>query len=276
MMLLGCGLSVSAAEAVLWEERTFLDEDEHDECLKRLQEAADATGMNVAVVLGSQNRSDASIETLASSTYDELFGKSTDGLLYYMDLSGVNPYDYIDTSGFGQFYYTNSDDNNRIDAMFEALDLYLYPVGSEDVHGAVLEFADLVEYYYYAGIPDRYYVYDDAYGCYFYVENGEILKSSTKPYIDWELVAFMGICGFGVGILAAVITFFAVKSRYQFKSSLSPTAYVNRKNVQYHQQYDNFIRTYTTKVKIESSSGGGGSHGGGHSSGGHGGGGHHR
>lgn len=88
----------------------------------------------------------------------------------------------------------------------------------------------------------------------------------------------MAFGGLVIGLIAALITFFAVKSHYKFKSALSPTTYINRKNLVFHNQYDHFVREYTTKVKIESSSGGGGGSrgGGGRSSGGHGGGGRHR
>ncbi len=277
IMLFGCALSASAAEAVLWEERKFLTEDEYSECLSRLESAAEETGMNIAVILGSKQRSDSATESTAKNTYLELFGEDSHGLIYYLDLDGVEPYDYIATRGMAQFYYTNSNDYNRIDAMFDELKRYLYPIGDEDVHGALMEFANLVEHYYEAGVPDpEYYVYDDIYGCYLYLENGEIARSSRKPYIDKEFLLFMSLGGLFVGIIAAGGTYFGVKSRYKFKSSLSPTTYVNRKNVVYHQQYDNFLRTHTSKVKIETSSGGGGGGGGGFSSGGFGGGGSHR
>ncbi len=278
LLFLGCGMSASAAEAVLWEERTYLTEEEYDDCLAALQEAADETDMNVAVFLGGKQRSDYATEELAKSTYLELFGENSDGLIYYVDLDGIEPYDYIATRGLGQFYYTNSSEYDRIAAMFKELNNYLYPVGGEDVEGLLYEFADLVVDYYEAGIPDeKYYVYDDQWNCYLYLLDGEITRSASKPYIDWEFVIFMGICGALIGLVAALITYFCVKSRYRFKFSLSPTAYVNRKNVVYHKQYDNHLRTYTRKVKIESSSGGGGGGGGGgHSSGGFGGGGNHR
>ncbi|MDE5564948.1 MAG: hypothetical protein K2I93_07310, partial [Oscillospiraceae bacterium] len=155
-----------------------------------------------------------------------------------------------------------------------------YPVGSEDVYGAVLRFAELTEYYYDKGVPDKYYYYDTAYGKYYHVDTqGTIVATSRKPYIDWGEVILVEFMALVVGIIAALIVFLAVKSRYKFKSSLSPTTYVNKKMVQFNQQYDRFVRTYTKKVYIDSSSGGshgGGGHGGGHSSGGHGGGGHHR
>ncbi len=278
MMMCACGMTVSAAEAVIFDEKGILSDSEYSECLTRLQAAADETGMNVGVILAGRSRSEYSVELTAEETYFELFGENSDGLIYYMDLSGADPYDYILTRGMGQFYYTNSDDSNRINAIFSSLDYYLYPVGSEDAYGALLAFAEEVEYYYYKGVPSQYYVYDEEYNKYFYLQNGTIKESLFRPYIDWESVLTMAFGGFCFGVIAAIFTFIGVKSRYRFKSALSPTAYVNRKNVVYHAQHDNFIRTYTTKVKIESSSSGGGGRrgGGGRSRGGSGGGGHRR
>ncbi len=265
--------------AVLYDEAQRLSASEYDECLAKLQEAADETGMNVAMVLGSQMRSDYTIQSLADASYDQLFGPNTDGLLYYMDLSGqTSPYDYISTCGMGQMYYTNDTRSDRINAIFDAVFPYLYPSGSEDVVGAIGEFAEQVTLYYYAGVPDNYYVYDDVYNEYYYVKDGKLAASSRRPYINMESMLAITGGGFVIGLIAALITFFAVKTHYKFKSALAPTAYVNRKNLTFHNQYDRFVRQYTSRVKIESSSGGGGGGGGGggSSSGGHGGGGRHR
>ncbi len=265
--------------AVLYDEAERLSASEYDKCLAKLQEAADETGMNVGMVLGSQMRSDYTIQSLADTSYDQLFGPNTDGLLYYMDLSGqASPYDYISTCGMGQMYYTNDTRSDRINAIFDEVFPYLYPSGSEDVVGAIGEFAEQVTLYYHAGVPYHYYVYDDVYNEYYYVEDGKLAASSRRPYINTESLLVMTAGGFIVGLIAALITFFAVKAHYKFKSALAPTTYINRKNLTFHNQYDRFVRQYTSRVKIESSSGGGGGGGGGggSSSGGHGGGGRHR
>lgn len=281
-ILLWCPLSASAAaEVEIYDTGSRLTDKEYKECMERLHQAADKTGMNIGIILGTDSLSDPGIESMADTTYDSRFGEGTDGILYYMDLKGYSPYDYISTSGMAQFYYTNSDSNNRINVIFDLLDDYLYPVGSEDVSGAIQQFAYEVEYYYNEGVPDKYYYYDSVYDKYFYLDaNGNVRSSSRKPYINWVLVLLSAFISFGVGIVAALIMFLVVKSRYKFKSSLTPTSYVNKRAVDYVEQYDHFVRTYTTKRCIETDSGGGGhiggGGGGGHSSGGHGGGGHHR
>ena len=280
LLLLGMPvLSASAAQVKLYDEGNRLSPSEFTEVENRLKQASDHTGMNIGVVLGVQERSDYTIESVCDSTYDELFGHKTDGLFYYMDLKGHEPYDYISTSGLGQLYYTNSSDNNRINAIYDTLDDYLYPVGSENVYDAVMRFAELVEYYYDQGVPENYYVYDDVYHEYYHYEDGKVVTTKNKPYLDWYGAAVMAFMAGIVGFIAALITFLAVKSRYKFKTSLSPTNYTNQKMVNYRQQYDNFVRESTSRVHIDTSSGSGGRSGGGgggHSSGGHGGGGHHR
>lgn len=280
MLLCGMALPVSAAgEVWLYDESgNVLDKDEYTLCENRLKQAADYTNMNIGVIIGSQSRSDLTIESLTKSSYDEVFGHKTDGILYYMDMSGVSPYDYIATAGMGQFYYTNSDMYDRIDAMFTELDTYLKPVGNEDVQGAVECYAGLIEYYYDEGVPPRYYYYDDEERLYYHLDkNGQVVSTATKPYVDPLMVLFGAFGGLVAGLILALTANALIRHRYQFKFSLSPTTYVNRKEVQFYQRYDHFVRTYTSRVRINTDSGGGGGGGGGgHSSGGFGGGGHHR
>jgi len=273
-------LPAMAAGVSLYDEGNLLKSDENQTAVNRLQQASDKTGMNIIVILAKEKRSDATIESLADSTYDQVYGHKTNGLCYYMDLNGSSPYNYISTSGLAQFYYTNSSSNNRIDAIYSAIDKYLYPVGREDITSALDEFANQLEYYYDAGIPQNYYVYDDVYHEYYHVENGQVMTTLHKPYIDWDAVILLGLAGLIFGIIAGLITGAIIKAKYKFKYEISPTTYANKKSVRYHQQYDNFVTTRTTKTHVDRSGGGshsGGHHsGGGHSHGGHGGGGHHR
>lgn len=286
LLLLTCicpaiSIHAKASDTVyLYDESGKLTEDEYQFCYESLQVASEYTGMNIIVILGYQEYTEATIHSLADTTYDTLFAEKSDGLCYYIDLRGHSPtYDYISTSGLAQFYYTNANSNNRIDAIMTALDKYLVPAGKEDMTGAVAGFAEQLERYYDAGIPERYYVYDDIYHEYYHVENGAVVTTKNKPYLAWDSAFLFGMIGLILGIIIAVITYLVVKSHYQFRRALSPTNYVNQKTVMYHQQYDNFIRTRTSKTHVNSnSSNHGSSHsgGGGHSSGGHGGGGHHR
>lgn len=271
-------LSVSAGEIQIYDEGNRLQAEEFTDIAERLQQCADSTEMNIIIILGTENRSDMIIESLADSTYDQLYGNKTDGLCYYLDLSGSSPYDYLSTSGLAQFYYTNAQNNNRINQIYSAVDKYLYPVGSEDVWGALHEFADQLDLFYEAGIPEQYYIYDDVYHEYYHVEDGKIITTQNKPYISTKNILMGTVLGLLIGIIIAAIFSTVTKSRYRFISSVSPTNYLNKKSVRYTEQSDRFIRERTTKTHISQSSGGSHGHhsGGGHSHGGHGGGGHHR
>lgn len=282
LMILACsGISASAAGLQLFDEGNYLSTDDFVTAAERLQEAADNVNMNVVVILGKDARSEITIESMADSTYDRLYGNKTDGICLYIDLSGVtHPYDYISTSGMAQFYYTNSSESNRVEQIHYAIDKYLYPVGREDVPGALQAFADQLENYYEIGIPDRYWIYDDVYHEYYHIENGEIITTSYKPYLNTGNLIFGGILGLILGLIVSAIVKASIKAKYKFIYELSPTNYLNKKTVRYTEQSDRFIRERTTKTHVSSSSGSrssGGHHSsGGHSHGGHGGGGHHR
>ena len=270
-----------AGDMQIYDEGEKLSESQYSEVYKRLHDTADALNMNIVVIIGNEVRSETVIETMTDSAYDQLYGNKADGVCLYLDLSGVpHPYDYISTCGIAQFYYTNSSKSNRIEQMHYSIDKYLYPIGMEDVTGALNEFADQLENYYEIGIPEDYYVYDDVYHKYYHVENGEIIETSRKPYHDVERLWLGGILGLLIGIMISGVLKGTVKAKYKFIHELSPTNYVNKKTVQYIQQSDTFVGERTTKTHISSNSGGrsGGSHhsSGGHSHGGHGGGGHHR
>lgn len=282
MMLCFSAVPASAGEIQIYDEGNRLKTEEFTQVAERLNEASENIHMNVIAILGSEYRSDATIESMTDSVYDQLYGNKTDGICIYIDLSSTaHPYDYISTSGLAQFYYTNSEQSNRIDSMLYSVEKYLYPIGSEDAVGALEEFANQLEDYYEIGIPDRYWVYDDLYHEYYHVENGQIITTSSKPYINMENVVMGGIIGLVIGLCISAIVRASVKSKYKFMYTISPTTYLNKKTVHYIEQSDRFIRERTTRTHVSSSSGGrsgGGSHhsGGGHSHGGHGGGGHHR
>lgn len=280
LMLLGITiLPADAAEVRIYDEGNRLSGAELTECETYLRQASEDTGMNIVVILGVGARSDLTIESTCKAAYTELFGVKADGLSYYIDLKGASPYDYIATFGRGSFYYT-PENPDRIYAMEDQVAPSLRPVGSENVVEAVQKFSELVKYYYQQGVPEYYYLYDTETRMYYHLEDGEMVATNTKPFRN-PAVMIVTAGGFLLfGLLLACGVYAGVKQRYQFKSELSPTTYVNRKNVNYREQYDRFTHANTTRVVIQSSSssggGGGFSGGGGHISGGIGGGGYHR
>ena len=246
-----------------------------------VQDTAKELQMYVAVIIVGPETpfsSDGAVARYADDAYDAMFnvdyGVNTDGVLLLVNNS--TQYDYISTCGMGQFYYSNSSDNDRIQAILDAMHSDLV-AGNYD--GIVSTFCQQLTYNRNADIPEDYYTYDPDTGTYLYLDkSGNIVEADRLPY-DWGSGILISCL---VGGVVGVIAYFAIKSQYKFKASASPTNYIcgNKTNMQV--QNDTFLREYTTKTKIETSSGGGGSRSGGgsshRSSGGssHGGGGRHR
>ena len=264
---------------------TFIDNtglvENPDELTKLVQQTSQKLEMNICIYSAGQedsSRSDGGIKYFADTTYDETFGEDTDGVFYYMDVSGKSPAcDHISTSGKAVLLYQNCIEN-----IFTRLDNYLpastEPVTAEHIENAVKEFLSAITTYGKTapGSNSMTYYYDESSGKYMFMKNGEFVVSDDRPPV--YNLRFMLIClAIGAGI--AVITYFVIASNYKFKKSQNPVIYARNENTVFRRKSDNFIRTYTTKHKIETSSGSSSrSSGGGSSSsgGGHGGGSHHR
>ncbi|MDE7104988.1 MAG: hypothetical protein K2O36_03820, partial [Ruminococcus sp.] len=140
-----------------------------------------------------------------------------------------------------------------------------------DIASALSQFLTQIDYYY--NNKNLTYYKDSSSDKYYYYKNDELVISDKPPFVKRLTILLFAI---PAGLITALVYFFATKSRYKFKASANPAVYVSHDETNFTQRDDRFIRTYTTKSKIERSSGGSSS-GGGHShSGGHGGGGRHR
>lgn len=233
--------------------------------------------MNICVMLGDHYfYSDEEVKSFCDSTYDNEYGEDTDGIFYYIDLSGSSsPIDHISTSGKAVLLY-----QKELEGIFKSIDYYLPSGGGiaepDDIEGAVKEFFRLIDKYgnKKPGIFSSYH--DKENGRYYYYRGGEFIVSKKRPPSSNFIVLIVSAA---VGALTGFISYFSIKSKYKFKSGTNSSVYVSREESKLTENSDSFIRSYVTKRKIETSSSGsiGGSGGGSHSSGGgHGGGSHHR
>ena len=132
----------SSNNVYLCDEGDFLSDAEFQEAMDELQEAADESGMNVALWIGNTaigDNSDADTIAFCDETYEELYGMNTDGVFLYLDMSretSLSLFDYLSTSGKGQFYYTDNEDYNRVGTMIQDVEEYL-PRGEEDLPSAI-------------------------------------------------------------------------------------------------------------------------------------------
>jgi uncharacterized protein len=240
-----------------------------------IRETADELELNILIyVAGSDDAhlSDEATEAKAHNMYDETYGEYTDGVLYYMDMSGgYSAYDFISTSGKATVMYQKDIEN-----IFTYLDGYLPASGEqivpEEIYSAIEAFCRQLET---KKSRNQLYFHDTYHGLYNYFERGEFRVTRSKPFPLRALI--MLVCT-AIGALIALIVHACIKRHYKFKTAANPSVYVAREKTAFTERSDVQTRTHVSKVRIESSSGGGGSRGGGgHSFGGsHGGGGHHR
>lgn len=268
----------------IYNEYSLFEDYEMEELNNLVEQTAKKIDMYIAIYISNTDLSDSETETFAENVYEDMFGENTDGVFFYMDLSGGRPaYDYISTSGMGALVYTdyrNDGENNVIDKMFKQIYNYMPSSGEEinpaDIKLAIEEFCRQLEIYADKGAKSFYYSYDSADGKYIYEKNGKAVVSKNKPL--FTMIKYLPI-GASCGIVIAIIMFFVIKSTYKFKKSCDSSVYVERSETNFTVRDDRFIRQYVTKTKIESNSSSGGSHhsgGGSHGGGSHGGGGSHR
>lgn len=246
-----------------------------------IKKKGDELGLNLIVFIAGKHRSEEDTMIFADDSYDEIFGEDTDGVFYYLDLSGYSPAtDWISTSGKAVFYY---DDN--IDGIFSSLDYYLPASGSEinpdDISQAITEYTNCLSRYADTN-PSFFDVhYDEFKKTYAYFKHGEYVVSDHKPLV----VYFIPFCkSLLASSIISLIIYLIAKSRYKFKGTTDPKIYVSDNLTRFTEKQDIFIRKDTSRTHIDTSSGSGGHRSSGHSGGGshhshsghHGGGGHHR
>ncbi len=268
----------------LYDPDGLFDETEAKQLEDLIRETSKKIDMYIAVQIindSEEQMTDYQTEVFADDRYDALFNPQqnvdTDGVMLVLNMP--THYIYITTSGTGELYYYNARQNDRVGQMVENLKGYLR---SGDNAGAVRRFCQDAEYYYNSGIPQNAYTYNNDTHLYSYMKNGELVRTETLPF-SYKYTINYGI-GLIVGSIAAALTalisFAVIKSRYKFTKSLSASNYISDRETTFYQRDDMFIRTHTTKTRIDTdrSSGGGFSGGSSHSSSGghsHGGGGGH-
>lgn len=271
-------MQVSAAEGFdeelldycgVYDDKALFDEDELDNLNDMVRNLSEELELYIVIYLGNEEYySESSVEFFADSFYDSTFGEYTDGVIYYMDLS-ENPsgaIDTISTSGKGRLLY-----DDYVEDMFDEIFLYLPSTGQE-IYSTQIELAIEIILEQFEKYGDREpgafdVEYDSKNDNYIYYKNGATVISDAMPFS----MRFSGMMKYGIpcGIVVGLLFYFITRWRYKFKSSCNPQVYVARDETSFTRRDDIFIRTYTTRTKIESSSGGrGGRSGGGRSHGG--------
>ena len=245
-----------------------------------IQDAADKTGINVAVFLGGNYRSDSVTRTFAAQCSEKLFGATSEvkSIFLYLDFEGrSSSYDYIDTDNDAQLYYPSTGLDDRIEEMVQNMYRFLPKSGEtiyrSDVVNAIQSFCNDVRDYYYKGMSWDASYYNKGLGEYHYVFFGTVLSSPLPPYKHFFVFVFIEII---IGILVSISNANSIKKKYKFRETPNASVYTSRNRIYFNNVTDRFLHEHTTSYRMSSSSSGG--HGGGGFSGGgsHGGGGGHR
>jgi len=255
----------------LYCEENFFTPETVNELNKRIQDTSRNIDMYVAVLIYDKNGNgleDDTVISKARSKYIELFEPNTtenaDGAMLVLNMS--TKFIHVLTSGMGEMYFYNGSDDPRSETMVENLKPYLR---SGDNVGAVKRFCSDLEYFYAKGLPKDSYTYNKGNGKYQYMQDGKIVTADKLPFgYGVNFKAAVGV-SLVVGALVALIALAIIKSRYKLKKSLDPSNYISNKETNFYENNDIFLRTHTTKVRIDSDSGGGGGGGSSSSFGGH-------
>lgn len=247
----------------------FYDDDKLEELKSLVRDTAEMIEMNVIIYLSGDSgyyRTDDDIDDYAADKYDEICGKDTDGVFLYLDICGKSPaYDLLSCSGKAGIIY-----GRDVVSIVETANSELPPSGhiisENQLTGAIIQFCVTIQSRYENYKPNSLRWEHDKYtGKYFYYKNGEFYVTKKAPPILRLIVLVVTSV---LGAVIAIICYYAIKSKYKFKTSANPGIYVAHGETNFTDSSDTFIRSYVTKRKIESSSSSGGGGGGGRSGGG--------
>lgn len=260
----------SKAVAEVIDDRELFTNKQIKELNSALLDCSHELEMNVIVFVSGSAISDDDTADFAIRQYDSEVGKeNVDGVVLYLDFSGKRPaYDTISGIGKAGIIF----DKKEREAILDEVGAYLPSSDVEPdpamVKGAIEQFCLILETHNDNYKTEKLHYEKDEYMKLYFFDTGDDFYVTKQMAPGALFVRF--IISFGLGCIVAFIIYFVTKHRYKFKNKTNPSVYVSSDKTFFSQRTDTFIRTYTTKHRIDSGSSGGGHHhsGGGHRSGG--------
>jgi uncharacterized membrane protein YgcG len=217
-------------EVYLDDGADLLRNTDEEEVLETMRERAAETGWNIVVVTKIGEYSEYEAERMLSTIYSERFG-SSDGAGYIITTEIDKPPGENDFACNISSFGNAKFNNSHIKSDVER------PFLNYDDYGSVMTFVrNCVQY-----VPPPPYR----------LEPGRLIYPG---------VFFGGI--------PALICVFVVIARYKAHPKVSATRYLNLNETRFWRREDTFVREFTTRVPVNTSSGGGGGRGGGSRGGG--------
>lgn len=240
-------VNVSAYSAGINDKAGLYSSSEIKKLEERQAEVSELTGWNIAVVTTNTGFGADGIAACdyAERYYDEMFGADSSSVVYLIDLD----YRWIAMDGDVLNYFNSS----RFDTMMDECE-YCYR-DYRDVEN-LETFYYYLEYYYSQGTVE----YDPNIGA-----KGDDFESSIEYYGSAPkffrtdvFVAFLV-----TGAVIAAISIAIVVSRYKLHYAPTANCYLNSNTINYYRKNDYFVREFTSRTRINDSSGGGSHHSGG-------------
>ena len=229
-------IPVNSHTALLHDIDNTLTPEEEEVVITRIVETVEDVDFSVAVLITDdigEDKSDYAVMDFADVYYENYCGMNTDGILLF--LNNDTKYDWISTSG----------------RCIDAFDRYIDPIFDSiwdniqdgNFPSAICGFCNSVTYF--NANPIEYnssYDYDD-------YDDGFS--------VDLEM-ALSSLMIMGIFILIGLLIFGSIiKNNYSLKKNMSVADYVLKDSLALTQKTDTYLRTYTTRTRVNSSSSGG-------------------
>ncbi len=253
-------------EEKVYDDAGLFTEEEIEDLNEKCLEFAEATQLDIIVVTTADLGSKSSFEYTADFYIEGEFGYEEDisgpsGIVFFIS---VDPYCreiYILTAGIAQIYLDDSGEDNDID---DIIDAGYYDCKSGLYYKAMMAMLDrgqsLVERYELA--PDTEEVIEAWYEGDYEKSEDFIEDYEYHSYRTMKSFMAIGVC-FLIGLAVSGIFVGIMNRKYKNKMIANGGTYFEKNSFVMKSNYDNFVRTDVTRVRIESSSGGGGGGGGG-------------
>lgn len=228
-------ISIENKVSLLHDLDDSLSAEEEERLILEIIQTTKNIDASVAVVITDDigtDKSDYGVMDFADVYYEDWCGMNTDGILLL--LNNDTKYDWISTSGSCIERYEYD-----IDYIFD--DIWDY-VTDGQYAGAINAFcASIEKYNSYNDYYDNDYYYDDGYHTEIFIEN----------------IFSVGFVAIFFIVIFVLIFFSVITSSYKLNRNKSAANYMLENSLRFSQQSDTYLRTYTTRTRIQSSSSGG-------------------
>lgn len=252
MFLMTCGFT--EGETRVFDMGDLLSESEEEKIQEKCESMAKKTELDI-VVLTTKTLGNRTVQQYADDFYDQgKFGYEFEygsGVLFLISEDPRYGEVCISTAGLGILYIDDDDVEKILDAGWSEFENYNYYDCLLDMMEATQKI--VLDFEHWVGVED---VLDKWYaGEYRYADE---MVADYNHYGKEKNLGDSIMLSLFISLVVAIIAICAMNSSYKNKMTVDGGTYFRQNSFKMYNNYDNFIRTTVSRVKIESSSSGGG------------------